>query len=406
MNRPNVIFLGFTIPDDIAQQYFKLDPNAAIQTHKFAWSFARALSLHYDTTLVSSVPIQNYPLVNKILIKGASFTQDNIHGIITPFINLLLLKHLTRFYVCFFILLKAYFTKKPSIIFIHGLHTPYLALGNIFKLLDVKIAVILTDPSGIELDTDSLLAKKLKRLDKRVTKLLTRKADILIGLAPKLIEDINNDVIKLVFPGILNKDFSNEIKNARVKQKNIDVVKDKCFKVVYAGGLHDVYGIKTLTDAILTFDKNVNIEMLFLGKGNQLDYIKEMSILDSRIEYGGFLNGSELITRIQEADLLINPRPTLLDFSSHSFPSKLIEYLATGIPVLTTRIASIPHDLEQLFYYIDDESKAGIQQAIVSVMTEEPKQRYLKALKAKNYIEKAYSEEAIAEKINHIVKQL
>lgn len=406
MNRLNVVFLGFTVPNDIAQEYFKLDPNAAIQTHKFAWSFARALSINYDTTLVSSVPIQNYPLVNKIFIKGANFTKDNIHGILAPFINILLLKHLTRFYVCFIILLNAYFTKNPSIIFIHGLHTPYLVLGNIFKFLDVKFAVVLTDPSGVELNTDSILAKKLKRLDRHVTKFFTRKADILIALAPKLIEDINSDGIKLVFPGILNKDFSNEVKKKCIKQKNNTKAKDKSFKVVYAGGLHDIYGIKTLTDAILSLDRCLSVKMLFLGKGNQLDYIEEMSILDSRIEYGGFLDNSELVTHILEADLLINPRPTVLDFSSRSFPSKLIEYLATGIPVLTTRIDSIPHDLEQLFYYIDDESKAGIQQAIMNVMAEDPEERYLKALKAKNYIEKFYSEEAIAEKIDHIVKQL
>jgi len=43
--------------------------------------------------------------------------------------------------------------------------------------------------------------------------------------------------------------------------------------------------------------------------------------------------------------LLLHPRPVNSPVTLYSFPSKLIEYLASGTPVLSTRLKSIPIDL-------------------------------------------------------------
>ncbi|MEG2066011.1 MAG: glycosyltransferase, partial [Clostridia bacterium] len=126
----------------------------------------------------------------------------------------------------------------------------------------------------------------------------------------------------------------------------------------------------------------------------------------SRVEYGGFLSNEELIPELLNADLLINPRPTSLEFTGLSFPSKLIEYLATGTPILTTRISSIPSCYEEFFYYIDDESGIGIQQAILRVMETDPIERNLVASRAQNFIQQEASEVAVGEKINYMTKQL
>ena len=241
----------------------------------------------------------------------------------------------------------------------------------------------------------------LKKIDKFIVGSFINNADILVSLAPKLIENYNEKILKIIFPGILNKDFNNQISNTVSERKE-----SQNFKVVYAGGLHEIYGVKKLVDSILGLPSDLNIKMLFLGKGDQLEYIQRSSIHDSRVEYGGFLNNEELIPELLSADLLINPRPTSFEFTGQSFPSKLIEYLASGIPVLTTRIASIPQCYEEFFYYIDDESEEGIQQAILRVMTTDSIERNLVALKAQNFIQQDASETAIGEKINYMINQL
>ena len=401
MDKKNIVFLGFTIPDEQAKNYFKMDPNPAIQTHKFAWSFARSLATHNEVVLISSAPIQNYPLVNKLFVGGGGFEEQGFKGYLIPFINLLLFKHFFRFFFGFFILLYVCISKKPKVVFVHGVHTPYLLLARIFKFFGYEYGIVLTDPAGVELETDSFLSRLLKKIDKFIVGSFINNADILVSLAPKLIENYNEKNLKIIFPGILNKDFNNQISNTISERKE-----SQNFKVVYAGGLHEIYGIKKLVNAILTLPPDVSIKMLFLGKGDQLEYIKQSSKVDSRVEYGGFLSNEELIPELLKADLLINPRPTSLEFSGLSFPSKLIEYLATGIPVLTTKIVSIPSCYEEFFYYIDDESDIGIQQAIVKVMATDAIERKLVASNAQKFIQQEASEVAIGEKINSIIKQL
>jgi glycosyltransferase involved in cell wall biosynthesis len=401
MDKQKVVFLGFTIPEELANDYFRIDPNPAIQTYKFAWSFARSLAIYNEVILVSSIPIQNYPLVDKLFIKGGGFKSQGFNGYFIPFINILLLKHFFRLFFGFFVLLYVCILKKPEVIFVHGVHTPYLILANLFKFFGFKFAIVLTDPAGVELDTDSLLSRYLKKIDKFVINFFVNNADILISLAPKLVENYNKKNIKLNFPGILNKDFNEGISAYQGRK-----TESHTFKVVYAGGLHEIYGIKKLVDSILEFPADVKIKMLFLGKGDQLEYIKQCSKDDSRVEYGGFLSNEELIPELLNADLLINPRPTSLEFTGLSFPSKLIEYLATGTPILTTRISSIPSCYEEFFYYIDDESGIGIQQAILRVMETDPIERNLVASRAQNFIQQEASEVAVGEKINYMTKQL
>lgn len=402
MNKRKVIFLGFTIPAKIADDYFKLDPSPAIQTHKFAWSFARSLAFYNQVFLVSSIPIQNYPLVDKIFIKGGVFHSQGFKGYYIPFINILLVKHVSRLISGFFILLYLCIFKKSQVIFVHGIHTPYLILASFFRIFGIKVAIVLTDPAGVELSTDSVLSIFLKRMDRYVVCYFTKRASFLIALAPKLIEISNKKLATLVFPGILNKGFEDKINSLNILKKE----NRKEFIIIYAGGLHEIYGIKILVNAILSFNKNYNIKMVFFGKGDQLDYIKKVSAYDSRIEYSGFLSDNELIPQLLNADLLINPRPTSSDFASLSFPSKLIEYLATGVPVLTTRIDSIPLEYEGFFYYIEDETEIGIQEAIIAVLKKPTIEKFSKALKAKQFIEKDASEKAIAEKINYMVTKL
>lgn len=401
---PNKIFLlGFTIPDDMAKRMFELDPNPATQTHSFGWSLTRALSTHNQLTLISSIPIQNYPLANKIFFGGGKFSVENISGFYVPFINLLIFKHLTRLISTFFILIYLYKVSKPQAIFIHGVHSPYLLLAALLSSFDIKTAVIVTDPPGVIKKTDSFLARYLKNLDAKLVKYLLNKSGLVVSLSPKLLLDLDKPKFKLTFPGFLNKNFKKHIDISinRGKRK-----KNNKFRIVYAGGLHKEYGVRNLVDAVLTLNKNLEIELLLFGKGNELNYIKEVSSIDSRIIYGGFVNNAQVALELTHANLLINPRPTDLEFASLSFPSKLIEYMYSGTPILTTRIQSIPDNFKDCFFFIDDESIEGIQKSILTTFNLTEDERKIKSEHAKNTVTEYTSEDYLATVINSALKKL
>ncbi|MEX5441375.1 glycosyltransferase [Acinetobacter indicus] len=395
------IFLGFAIPDEVANQIFQHDKNPAIQTHKFGWSFISALTQFTSPLLLSAVPVSNYPSNKRMFFNGGRFREKNCEGIYIPFINILVIKHLSRFFAALFILAFYFLTQKIKNIYVHGVHSPYLILCYFFSFFGIKYHVILTDPAGVILPGDSKITQFLKRIDKNLVGYFIRNADTVICLSPYLVKHYQINLTYIIFPGILNNDFSRIVDSTKmISFKN---TKDKIFKITYAGGLHEAYGIKLLVDAIVGLNSNIPIQLLLYGKGDQVDYIKEKSLSDSRIKYMGFCETDELVPALLNSDLLVNPRPSHQEFATLSFPSKLIEYLYTGIPVLTTRIKSIPADYEEHFFYIDDESVTGIQDALLNIIQLPEKIRLQKAHRAAIFIKNNASEEAIGNKLKLMI---
>jgi glycosyltransferase involved in cell wall biosynthesis len=403
--KKNVLWLGFAIPDDTALEIFKIDPSPAIQTHKFGWSFVRALQSAFEkVTLVSSCPVQNFPLVPRIYFKYEILNAKNEQGLILGYINTILLKHITRFIACMTAASWLVHKKKIDWIFIHGLHSPYLLFGIIMRFFSVRTLVVLTDPPGILLETDGYISRKLKSFDSWILKMLVRRTDAVIGLAPNLSKHIAPNRPALNFPGILDSNF--EFKIASNSLKNREVDPNRPFTIVYAGGLSEAYGVDRLVKAICGLDRKMKVSLRLFGRGEQEDQICVSAAHDSRIYYGGFLNSSDLIKELISADLLINPRPTHEYFSSHSFPSKLFDYFSVSRPILTTRIASIPHELQPYLYFIDDESASGIGYAIQSVMQIPRELRDKKAHDGLSFVRNNFSEAVIGKKISQFINHL
>lgn len=64
--------------------------------------------------------------------------------------------------------------------------------------------------------------------------------------------------------------------------------------------------------------------------------------------------------RNKKATLLINPRPSNEEFTKYSFPSKNLEYMASGTPLLATDLPGIPAEYKRYEYIIENENIDGI----------------------------------------------
>ena len=83
----------------------------------------------------------------------------------------------------------------------------------------------------------------------------------------------------------------------------------------------------------------------------------------------------EVVSAELEASLLINPRPTHEEFTKYSFPSKNMEYMASGTPVLTTKLPGMPADYYPYVFLVNDESAEGMAKAYRDVL--EKTEQYL-----------------------------
>ena len=61
---------------------------------------------------------------------------------------------------------------------------------------------------------------------------------------------------------------------------------------------------------------------------------------------------------------MINPRSTLDDFTKYSFPSKTIEYMYSGTPLLTTRLKGIPNEYFDFVFSAENNTEEFFDAAI------------------------------------------
>ena len=97
---------------------------------------------------------------------------------------------------------------------------------------------------------------------------------------------------------------------------------------------------------------------------------------DSRISFLGQLPRNEVIEWQKKATVLVNPRQNNEEFTKYSFPSKTMEYLSSGIPVVAYKLDGIPDEYDQYIQYVADDSIESLKKKLVEVceMTREERQ--------------------------------
>jgi glycosyltransferase involved in cell wall biosynthesis len=121
--------------------------------------------------------------------------------------------------------------------------------------------------------------------------------------------------------------------------------------LAYCGSLRQSKdGILTLIQAFskitITFPE---IKLLIIGNGTEVERMAIFKMIQSLMVQGkvilaGFISKDEIPYYLSNAKGLILPRPKSFQ-AEGAFPTKLGEYLATGKPVIATRVGEIPNFL-------------------------------------------------------------
>jgi len=156
--------------------------------------------------------------------------------------------------------------------------------------------------------------------------------------------------------------------------------------VMYAGGLHERYGLKKLTEAFM-MQRDEQLRLTIYGSGPFVSELaNKYSKKDSRIIYKGVVSNSEVVKAELEATLLVNPRPTNEEFTKYSFPSKNIEYMASGTPLLTTKLPGMPPEYYPYVFLIEDESVEGYSDALKKALSHTDEELDDLGAKAKRFV--------------------
>jgi glycosyltransferase involved in cell wall biosynthesis len=174
---------------------------------------------------------------------------------------------------------------------------------------------------------------------------------------------------------------------------------------LYAGMLHAEYGVLNLAKAFVRVE-NPEARLVFYGQGNAEQALRDIAQTDHRIELRGVAANETVVQEELKATLLINPRPTGEVFTAYSFPSKNLEYMASGTPVLTTRLSGMPREYDEYAYLFADESVEGMAQTLAWLMVQPREALHARGQAAKAFVLEQKSNTAQAKRLVAFLQSL
>ena len=116
--------------------------------------------------------------------------------------------------------------------------------------------------------------------------------------------------------------------------------------VLYTGTLHKKFGAVHLLDAFSQIN-DPSYRLVLCGVGDSEDVIREAAKRDPRIVFKGQCPRDEVLRLQRQATVLVNPRRNNEEFTKYSFPSKNLEYLASGVPLVAYKLDGIPDEYQK-----------------------------------------------------------
>jgi glycosyltransferase involved in cell wall biosynthesis len=78
----------------------------------------------------------------------------------------------------------------------------------------------------------------------------------------------------------------------------------------------------------------------------------------------GFVSEEKLISLSRQADIFVNPRPSSIPGNERNFPSKILEYLTFGKPVVSTWTPGLAPEYRDVLIVPDEENPQCLAQTI------------------------------------------
>ncbi len=153
---------------------------------------------------------------------------------------------------------------------------------------------------------------------------------------------------------------------------NSDIESDYQFSdgkkhIVYSGALNQLSGI----DIVLELSKQGKNDFILdiFGSGIYEKEVQKYANTNSNIVYHGVVPNSKMISIQKSADLLICPRHPDNFTTKYTFPSKLLEYIFAGVPVLANRLPGVPLEYDNLINIVEKDDVTSWRKAIDDILS-------------------------------------
>ena len=361
--------------------------------HNLSQALLKGFEENDQDVFVLNVPsVGSFPVLNKCfkipeiqLKNGISVQYNNIPVLKRKEIVRNKLKHLKRF-------LKSVGDEK--VVYITYNLKGFSYLKRVKEILPtIKICSIITDlPQFMNIPTQY---GALSKLQAKNNSLNTDLIDGFILFAPLMKEPLNvGERPWIHMEGIYNPDGA-EVKCEKEKNKTI----------LYTGNLGRKYGVMEMLKAFSMID-SPDYRLWIRGGGECENIIRQEAERDKRIVFFESMGRKQIIELQQKATVLLNPVKPSEEFTRYFFPSKTLEYMASGTPVLMYHLACMPQEYGDYIYYMKDESVECLRDSIINVCSKPSDELNVFGLRACEFINNCKTPKKQLNKIINFVKEL
>lgn len=397
-----VLFLGHLFPDHLESAILD-QPIPPIQTQRFGEALLSALIKGFEANVevLSVAPLLDFPRSKFLVAPGARWViADTIQSTMIPYINVMGLKHATRFIgtYCHTLAWAIKHRSSNRVIVMHGVQSCKI-WGVLFAcvLLHSLTISFLTDDLGIPLKWEGVFARVIRKIDVFLMKAGLRRVTGVIAMSPQLAAKLAPDRPSLIVPAIHNP----SVTPAQVPNKR----DGKTFTIGYFGGLHRAYGVSLLLSAFEMANRD-DWCWVISGRGDLEDQLKDLAARDPRVKYLGFVASNEFSKVYENIDVLVNPKPVSTPLAFMAFPSKLVEYLGTGKPVITTNLPTLDKDFREHLIVMQADSPKELIRCLEQVASWREEQYETWGMKTRAFVENNLSPLVQGKKIRHFVDSL
>ena len=156
------------------------------------------------------------------------------------------------------------------------------------------------------------------------------------------------------------------------------------FRIVLAGSLESFNGVELALESMSHLPDGY--ELVVAGKGTIAPAVEDAAARDDRIVYRGLLEFDQLLELYRSADLLLNLRVTRAIDTRYFFPSKLMELLASGTPVLSTCTGHVEEEYGGVLYLLREETAGAVAYRVLQIAGMPAKERHALGVKARAFM--------------------
>lgn len=399
MKKFHVYYFSTALSDEIYDEIVK-ESNRFKPTFSgvgFDRNVALGLSEQVEITGVSLYPIPSYPKFSKLRKEARSYSMGGFSCSAPYMISLPYIKEYGYAISAFKAVKKMMRADEENVILISGLYRSLIRPAKWLKRkFGLPVLVIVPD-----------LPELMITYRNDYSKLRSILNDWDMKRSMKYRESIDGFVVLSSFMNpIVNKfDKHWTVLDGLCDLTAIDQVEKTVGEgrfIMYAGKISSTFGVDKLVDGFIKANLK-DTKLVLCGDGDYAPKLRELVNEHTNIEFKGTVSHDVVLGLEKAATLLVESRPVDTEIAKMSFPSKIIEYMASGTPVLVSNIPSFSPEYLQYQYRIDEVSVDGIENALRMVFAHTDDELKILGAAAREFVLKNKTIQKQCEKIIELI---